>query len=294
MERDQWAEWLLKRRFGTDEDGAPPDWLVNLNEVRDRVLDNAGLTGGETVLDVGAGDGLIAFGALDRGAGEVIFSDISDHLLEHSRRLASQLGVLDRSRFVHASADDLSAFDDASVDIVTTRSVLIYVERKRDAFAEFFRVLRPAGRLSVFEPINRFGSCFRVEESFWGYPLDGMTDIRNKVNAVYEAIQPDSDPMLDFDERDLVVLAEQAGFFPVRLTLEIEVKPLEPRRWDQFLNTAGNPKIPTLAEAMETALDGEERARLIGHLRPLVEAGRGEGRWATAYLWGEKSEVALI
>jgi arsenite methyltransferase len=288
VERDRWAEWLLRRRFGTDEDGAPPDWVVNLNEVRDRVLDNAGLTGGETVLDVGAGDGLIAFGALERGAGEVIFSDISDDLLEHSRRLATRLGVLDRARFVHAPADDLSAFEDASVDIVTTRSVLIYVEHKRDAFAEFFRVLRPAGRLSVFEPINRFGSCFRIEESFWGYPLDGMRDIRDKVNAVYEAIQPDSDPMLDFDERDLVVLAEQAGFFPVRLTLELEVKPLEPRRWDQFLNTAGNPKIPTLAEAMETALDGEERAQLVGHLRPLVEEGRGQGRWATAYLWAEK------
>jgi arsenite methyltransferase len=39
---------------------------------------------------------------------------------------------------------------------VTTRSVLIYVEDRRAAFAEFFRVLRLGGRLSIFEPINRF------------------------------------------------------------------------------------------------------------------------------------------
>jgi arsenite methyltransferase len=34
--------------------------------------------------------------------------------------------------------------------------LLIYVERKQAAFAEFSRVLRPGGRLSIFEPINSF------------------------------------------------------------------------------------------------------------------------------------------
>ena len=50
--------------------------------VRDRVLRNAALTGGETLLDVGAGDGLIAFGALELigEGGRVIFSDISQDL----------------------------------------------------------------------------------------------------------------------------------------------------------------------------------------------------------------------
>ena len=95
--------------------------------VRDRVLKNADLSGGETVLDVGAGDGLIAFGALELVGedGRVIFGDISQDLLVHSRSLAREMGVLDRCEFVHAPADDLSAIEDASVDAVTTRSVLI-------------------------------------------------------------------------------------------------------------------------------------------------------------------------
>jgi arsenite methyltransferase len=39
------------------------------------------------VLDVGAGDGLIAFGAAERVGlnGTVIFSDVSEDLLAHSR-----------------------------------------------------------------------------------------------------------------------------------------------------------------------------------------------------------------
>jgi len=49
-------------------------------------------------------------------------------------------------------ADDLAAIPDASVDVVTTRSVLIYVRDKRRAFGEFARVLRPGGWISIFEP----------------------------------------------------------------------------------------------------------------------------------------------
>jgi arsenite methyltransferase len=40
---------------------------------------------------------------------------------------------------------------------LTTRSVLIYVADKAGAFREFHRVLRPGGRISLFEPINRYG-----------------------------------------------------------------------------------------------------------------------------------------
>jgi arsenite methyltransferase len=285
--RDRWAEWLLNRRFGGDLDAAP-DLVFGLTAVRDRVLDGARVEPGETLLDVGAGDGLIAFGALEREAGAVIFSDVSDDLLAHARGLAKELGVLDGASFVRAAAEDLAPIEDESVDVVTTRSVLIYVERKADAFREFHRVLRPGGRVSLFEPINRYGCEFRIAESFWGYPLDGLASVRDKLHALYRAIQPDDDPMLDFDERDLVELAVAAGFFPVELDLEVQVVPLEPMSWERFANTPGNPNIPSLAEAMDEALTTGERERLVAHMRPLVERGEGVGRWAKAYLRATK------
>jgi ubiquinone/menaquinone biosynthesis C-methylase UbiE len=47
------------------------------------------------LLDVGTGDGLIAFGALDLVGedGRVVFSDVSQDLLDHSRTLAEEAGV---------------------------------------------------------------------------------------------------------------------------------------------------------------------------------------------------------
>ena len=92
--RDDWAEWLLDRGTAGDKAG----WLEFLRPVRDRVLANARLSEGGTLLDVGAGDGMIAFDALERmgEGGRVVFADVSVDLLDHSRLLAEERGVADR------------------------------------------------------------------------------------------------------------------------------------------------------------------------------------------------------
>jgi SAM-dependent methyltransferase len=285
-QRDIWAEWLAVHRHGGDPE-LRRRVLEQTAVFRDKVLEGAGLAEGETLLDVGCGEGLIGFGALERGAGHVVFSDISDDCLAFCREAATSLGLSGRSSFVRAAADDLDGIDDASVDAVATRSVLIYVADKAGAFAEFLRVLRPGGRISLFEPINRFGLDAR-KQGFWGYPGDGLADLAARVDRVYEEIQPPDDPMLDFDERDLVRLAEEAGFFPVELELRAVVQRSEPRPWDAFLRSSGNPRIPTIGEAIDQALTPEERERFVAHLRPLVERGEGVWRMAGAYLRARK------
>jgi SAM-dependent methyltransferase len=126
--RDIWAEWLAEHRYGGDPE-VRREMLERLGEVRDKVLDHAAFAEGETLLDVGCGEGLIGFGALERGA-HVVFSDISDDLLDLCRETADALGVLGRCSFVNAGAEDLAGIRDASVDVVATRSVLIYVKEK--------------------------------------------------------------------------------------------------------------------------------------------------------------------
>jgi arsenite methyltransferase len=283
VSRDCWTEWLLRRRFAGDPE-VERRVMEELRGVRDRVLDGAELVAGDVLLDVGCGDGLIAFGAVERGAGTVILSDVSTDLLDECRRIAGDAGVIDRCRLVHASADDLSAIEDASVDVVTTRSVLIYVDRKLQAFAEFHRVLRSGGRLSLFEPINRLN---RFLSAYDAGPLQALDD---RVKAVFDSLQQRrTDPMLNFDDRDLVDLAEAVGFERVRLTLEVTTAPPAPVRWDEFLDTAGNPRIPTMREAMEQVLDPAERRAYERHMRPLVERGAGSRRMAVAYLVASKA-----
>jgi arsenite methyltransferase len=286
--QDIWSQWLLNRRFGGDP-ARMQKMLDFLYPVRDKVLSHIHLEENETLLDIGCGDGLIAFGALDKfEMCRVIFSDISQDLLDHAEALAQEMNVQDRCQFVRASADDLSVLEAGSVDAVTTRSVLIYVSAKQQAFNEFQRVLKAGGQLSIFEPINRF-SFPEPPNQFGGYDVTPVSELAQKVEAVYQRIQPpDSDPMTDFDERDLVTHAEKAGFSEVHLELQIEVRPHKNADWSAFLHTVGNPKIPSIEEAMQQALTPAEAERFMTHLRPLVEARQGTRRSAVAYLWAVK------
>lgn len=288
LQQDIWSQWLLNRRFGGDPQRMQ-NMLDFLYPIRDKVLSHIRLGDNKTLLDVGCGDGLIAFGALEKfDLCQVIFSDISDDLLNHAQTLAKEMNVHDRCQFLHASADDLSMLNTESVDAVTTRSVLIYVSAKQKAFNEFHRVLKPSGQLSIFEPINRFAFP-EPPDRFAGYDVTPVMDIARKLEDVYQRIQPpDTDPMGDFDERDLVAYAEKAGFTEIHLELQIEVKPSENADWSAFLHTAGNPKIPSLEEAIQQALTPGEAERFVNYLRPLVESRQGVNRFARAYLWAVK------
>jgi arsenite methyltransferase len=282
---DCWAAWLLRRRQGGPE--ISQQVLEQLGRVRDRVVAGAELHEGDVLLDVGCGDGLIGFGGARYvgGSGTIIFSDVSTDLLDRCREIASDTGLLARSRFIQADAEDLGPIGDASVNAVTTRSVLIYVANKRGAFDEFHRVLQRGGRLSIFEPINRFTQGLEPPTEFCGYDLGAVKELLDKVNKVYEQVEsPRIGPMLDFDERDLMAMAQGAGFEEVHLDFEAYVTKTPPEEWESFYRSAGNPLAPTLEEAVEAALDGAERERFIEHLRPLVEDGRGTLRRAGAYL----------
>ncbi len=286
MTEDRWAAWLRRRRSGGDAE-VEARTVAQLAETRERILDNASLRPDETLVDVGCGNGLVGFGALTRGAGRVVFVDVSEPLLEESHAIAAELGVLDRCRFVNTSADSLVGIETESVDVVATRSVLIYVEDKARAFAEFFRVLRAGGRVSLFEPINTFGMDERRRE-FLGLDEPGVEAAGAKLDAWFAELQPADDPMLDFDERDLLRHAEAAGFFPVRADVRLVVEPPEPRAWDGFLHSSGNPNIPTFAEAIDQLLSAEEAARLVEYMRPRVEQGLGRWRMGSAYVWATK------
>lgn len=289
---DIWAPWLLERRFGGDS-AIRDRWLQVLVPLRDRVLERAELEPDDVVLDVGTGDGLVAFAALERlaAAGRVIFADVSDELLSVCGSIAADLGAGNRTSFVHAAAEDLAPIADAAVDVVTTRSVLIYVEEKAAAFAEFFRVLRPGGRMSLCEPINRYFGLRPPPGEWWGgYDVRAVVDLAARVQAVYEKAQPATSAMMDFDDRDLVRFAEDAGFNPIDLELNVEVVRGEAlhRTWKEFLHVAPNPHAPTLAEAVDAALSPDEAQRLLDHLRAEVEAGDGTKRLAHAFLAARK------
>jgi arsenite methyltransferase len=162
---DIWSTWLMHNRHGGDTNA---ERVIREDTARfaDRVISGAHIEAGMTLLDVGTGDGLVAFRALAQVGPElnVVLTDVSAPMLAHVQKQAANKGVSNQCTFILCSADNLTQIADTSVNAVVTRAVLSYVDNKPGAFNEFYRVLRPGGRVSICEPIMR-------DEAFGVYML---------------------------------------------------------------------------------------------------------------------------
>jgi ubiquinone/menaquinone biosynthesis C-methylase UbiE len=284
--QDRWARWLLTERFGGSAD-LQRQTMAWLEPVRDRVLDGAQVQPTDTILDVGCGDGLLGFTGLDR-AERVIFSDISLDLLDRCRRVAEATEASDRCEFVQSALPALAGIEDAVADAVVLRSVLIYVSDKATAFDHLYRVLRPGGRLSLFEPINRFGHP-EPPDRLWGFDVTGLESLAERVHAAGRS-QNEHSTLLDFDERDLLRWAERAGFDDLNLTYEASVGPerTDGLDLDTFLRMSPNPTMPTLGEILDRALAEGDRHRLQQRFAEQLHSGGRRMSFARAYLTGAR------
>jgi hypothetical protein len=95
------------------QDGKDAVYVPTPPELVDKMLDMAGVTPGDYVVDLGSGDGRIVIAAAKRGA-RALGVEYDGPLIELSRRNALGEGVGDRARFVQADLFDTD-FSQATV-----------------------------------------------------------------------------------------------------------------------------------------------------------------------------------
>jgi SAM-dependent methyltransferase len=293
---DAWSNWLLHARHGDDpEYGAVVDRTVL--GYADRVLDGARLHPGMVLADVGAGDGLLAFRAIERLGPDlrIVLTDISAPLLHHAELRARRLGVQDHMSFLLCSAERMAAIEDGTVDAVVTRASVAYVPDKRAAFAEMHRILKSGGMLSMGEPIlqdEAFATrALRTRVDALGADADRFLPLMLKWKS---AQFPDTEgacaanPLVNFAERDLLTLAGAAGFADLHLRLHIDVVPSLIRSWQVFLDSSPHPWAPSLAAIMAERFSPDERRFFESVVRPTVESGRNVTIDRVAYVTAQK------
>ena len=292
-ETDEWSEWLLHRRHA-DDPAFARIVRAEVERYADRVLDSARLTPNMTLVDVGAGEGLVAFRAIDRigPSLRVILTDLSAAMLRHVETLAIERQVRQQCTFLHCPADQLREIPDVSVDVVATRAALAYVADKPSALREFHRILKPGGRISLAEPILQddalMASALRsMIETKGAQSQDRFLPLLHRWKAAQYPDTPEKiakSPIANYSERNLFDFVRTCGFAEIHLELHIEMLPSILRSWHVFLNFSPHPWAPPLSAVLAEQFTPEEQQYFEQITRPIVESPDAVTTTRIAYL----------
>jgi arsenite methyltransferase len=290
---DIWSEWLLHLRHADDPTYAGVVRVV-VERFADRVLDDAQLSPGMILADIGAGEGLLAFRAIDRigPSLRVVLTDISAPMLRHAEALAVERDVRSQCTFLECSAEKINGIADGSIDVVATRAVLAYVSNKAAALSEFFRVLKPGGRISIAEPIHQDEAFFaralrkRVDAQAGPSPDRFLTLLHRWKAAQFPDTEEQcaNSPIANYSERDLLNFVRGSGFVQIHLQLHIDVMPSLSTSWDVFLGSSPHPWAPPLGTILAEQFTPEERIYFEQIVRPTVESGKNTSVDRIVYL----------
>jgi sterol 24-C-methyltransferase len=188
------------KHFGYYPEGARGlSMAAAMRLMEDKVGTTLDLPPGSRVLDAGCGEGDVAIRLRRRFGLEVDGVDVLGFNIDRARRKAARLGLAGSPRFHCLDYAELP-FRDQTFDGVYTMETLVHAFDHRQALRELRRVLRPGGRLVLFE--------YSVP------PRDQLTrEQREALDFVVEASAMRSLPR--FVHGGFPAMVEEAGFVAV-------------------------------------------------------------------------------
>lgn len=116
----------------------------------EKLIKLSGITGKDTVLDVGTGTGVVALEAAGKlgSGGKVVGIDLSKGLMQTAEKNAKKTGLADRTEFQYMDAEALE-FKDESFDTVVSLYALLHFPHPDIALKEIRRVVRIGGKVVI-------------------------------------------------------------------------------------------------------------------------------------------------
>lgn len=120
-----------------------------LGKATDEMLDLAGVSPGQRILDIAAGAGEQTISAAKKvgPSGYVLATDLSPNILKFAKEMAKRENLQNIETQI-MDGEDL-ALQDASFDVAFSRVGLIYFPNQQKALKETWRVLKPGGRIGA-------------------------------------------------------------------------------------------------------------------------------------------------
>jgi ubiquinone/menaquinone biosynthesis C-methylase UbiE len=149
---------IIRDRARMEWSAAAPGWKKYgkdmfkwLAPVSDQLIKSAGISIGQTVLDVATGTGqpALTIAKIVGPNGKVVGVDVSPEMLEIAKEEAAYQGLTNVVDFQVVKDESLSMFSDNIFDSVVCRNGLMFMPDPVKALKAFLRVLKPGGKASV-------------------------------------------------------------------------------------------------------------------------------------------------
>lgn len=126
------------------------DEIDSVRVCKQKIIDYLGIKEGDRVLDVGCGIGqeVQRIKQIVGNNGLVVGVDKSELMIEEAKKRADKLNL--SVKYYLADANSLK-MNDNSFDACRAERVLLFLENPKNAVLEMIRVLRPGGKLAIFD-----------------------------------------------------------------------------------------------------------------------------------------------
>ena len=218
------------------------------------------------------------------GSGKVIASDYAKDCIDEREKIAESCGITKGMEFIVQDSSNMG-LEDNSVDVIVMRSLLVHISDKLKAIKEFYRILKPDGRISIFEPIIKSNTRY--------YELINPLNFSNyeKLKEVeYKIMTDENDPLVNFDNESLIRDFELAGFKEIDLDLSIEESTYQvyAHMIDPWFNTPSGAGKLTMKERFFQYLTEEETNKYIQKLKQELDGKTITLNSLSAYVFAKK------
>jgi cyclopropane fatty-acyl-phospholipid synthase-like methyltransferase len=176
--------------WGSKHFGYYPSKRANISEkkaqllMQDLVAQNLALKKGQKILDAGCGQGVVSTYLAKKYNSRVFGITIVPFEVKRAEKLANELSVQDKTDYQVMDYSKTN-FSDNFFDAIYTNETLSHSPDIRITLKEFFRVLKPGGKIALFEytlaPDEQFDSWERkmLDLVIEGSAMMGLKDFRH-------------------------------------------------------------------------------------------------------------------